>query len=80
MSMRTLIEINHDYAFDITHGLIPALQRYVASGSKDDAEALSRFGVKVIGMRHHADKFIIDGRTDGFPAQFLAHSDHPGGG
>jgi len=69
--MRTLIEINHDYAYDVTHGLIPVLQRYLASGSRDDAEALERFGVRVIGMRHHADKFVISAKADGFPPQYL---------
>lgn len=71
MSMRTLIELNHDYDWFDNLEAVAWLRRYRASGSREDAEALERFGIKVIGMRHHADKFIIDGRADGFPPHYL---------
>ncbi len=71
MSIRTLIEINHDYAHKVTLDVVPFLQQYLASGAKDDAARLERFGIKVVGMRHHADKFVIDARADGFPPKYL---------
>ena len=71
MSIRTLVELNHDYDWFDTPEALAWLSRYRASGAKEDADALARFGVKVIGIRHHADKFIIDGKADGFPPQYL---------
>jgi hypothetical protein len=29
-------------------------------------------------MRHHADKFILDGTPDGFPPHYLDARDHKG--
>lgn len=74
MSNRSLIEINHDYWHVLdSHPLdfLAALQRYLSSADNDNAEALRRFGVKVVGMRHHSDKFVIDATAEGFPPQYL---------
>lgn len=69
MSMRTLIEINHDYCTRLNDpAFVTFLQRYLASGSKQDAENLRAYGVMVVGMRHHSCRFILDGTPDGFPA------------
>lgn len=60
MSARTLIEINHDYGHridDHPDRFLEALGAYIRSGSCDDAEGLERFGVRVFGVRHHADSF-----------------------
>lgn len=73
MSMRTLIELNHDYSDKLcSHELQAFLRYYLASGSKRDAEALERFGAKVVAMRHHSDNWIVDGNADGFPPRYLS--------
>ena len=74
MSIRTLIEINHDYTARDSDGLLAALQLYLNSASREHAEALERYGIRVIGMRHHADNFILRGTPDGFPPQYLVET------
>lgn len=76
MSMRTLIEINHDYG-DRMGDLLPFLERYISSASRESAEELERFGVRVIGMRHHSCRFIIEGEPDGFPPHYLNNPAQP---
>ena len=72
MSNRTLIELNHDYQHELGSAEFAQLLRnYLGSGHKDDAVALERFGARVVGIRHHADKFIIDANADGFPPLYL---------
>lgn len=66
MSIRTLVEINHD----MTHrmeDLLPVLTRYLCSGSAEDAERLERFGFNVIGQRHHSAAYHLREEPDGFP-------------
>lgn len=70
MSNRTLLEINHDYEGRIDD-LLPALRRYLCSGSREHAEDLEMFGVRVLGMRHHSGNFVIEGEPDGFPVRHL---------
>lgn len=70
MSLRTLIEINHDYTHRMDD-LMPVLRRYLSSGDRETAAELERFGFRVVGMRHHADKFIVQGEPDGFPVRHL---------
>ena len=36
------------------------LQDYLRSGSKEDAQKLERYGIRVFGMRHHSDGFTIE--------------------
>lgn len=67
MSIRSLIEINHDYAPN--ERAIEALNRYLASGAKEHAEALLPFGIRVLGIRHHSGQFYLDGEPDGFPVK-----------
>lgn len=71
MSIRSLIEINHDLVH--TEGdqtaFLRALQMFVNSGSKSDALELERFGLKVIGQRHHSSVFYIEDTADGFPVK-----------
>lgn len=72
MSLRTLIEINHDVAGREDTGLLVALARYVRSANREHAEALEQYGLRVIGMRHHSGNFIIEGdEPDGFPVKFM---------
>lgn len=71
MSNRTLIEINHDRLPEMGDDFLQALQRYVRSANWETAADLDRYGVHVIGMRHHSGNFIIDGTPDGFPVQHL---------
>lgn len=70
MSNRTLIEINHDFAAYLNNPeFVIRLRQYLSSASKEAAAALSPFGVKVLGMRHHSDQFYIEGEPDGFPVK-----------
>jgi hypothetical protein len=71
VSNRTLFEINHDYAVRDQTDLLPALQRYLSSGDRQSAEELERFGIRVIGMRHHSGKYIIRDEVEGFPPTYL---------
>jgi hypothetical protein len=75
MSNRSLIEINHDFAGEIGSDTFrAALRRYLNSADRETAEALEPFGVRVIGLRHHSNKFIVSGVPDGFP---VFHLDQP---
>lgn len=73
MSIRTLIEINHDYGRDICKPeLLGLLQRAINCAGRDEHQALedgTHGGVRVIATRHHADPFWIREGTDGFPAK-----------
>lgn len=71
MSLRTLLEINHDAAITDDLTLLTALQRYVSSASPRTAAELERFGIKVVGMRHHSSAFVVPDGTDGFPVAYL---------
>lgn len=75
MSIRSLIEINHDRCGTMSladrEAFLEALDAYVASGSQRTAEPLERFGLRVVGMRHHSNNYVIDGKAEGFPAQYL---------
>lgn len=74
MSIRSLLEFNHDYAHEITNdpaAFIAALRRYQNCADRETAAPLERFGVRRVSTRHHADKFHIDEREDGFPARYF---------
>lgn len=64
MSIRTLIEINHDNEIGIEE--LAAIQQYRRTGHPDDAERLEDMGVRVIASRHHADDYRIPAGTWGF--------------
>lgn len=66
MSVRTLIELNHDCVRNDS-ALVEALARYAASGTREDAEALERFGLTVLGLRHHSGRYYVESEPDGFP-------------
>lgn len=74
MSNRSLIEINHDHWDAIKHDpdqFVRCLIRYLHSGSRETGKALEGFGVKVIGMRHHSENFIVEANAEGFPVWML---------
>lgn len=72
MSNRSLIEINHDFCSDLGDPMfVRALQRYLRSASRENADGLRPWGARVVGMRHHSTNFIIDGTPDGFPVMHL---------
>lgn len=83
MSNRTLIEINHDYCYQIEQGgalFLSLLRQYLRSGDKQRMnEHLERFGVRVITMRHHSEPFYIEEGTDGFPANYVSKDWKPEG-
>lgn len=62
MSNRTLIELNHDFTHYVEgepEAFARALAAYARSASKENAEKLERWGVKVFGMRHHSEGYRI---------------------
>jgi hypothetical protein len=70
MSIRSLIEINHDFTWRLDDpAFVAALQRYLASACRETASDLERFGVHVITSRHHSGRYYVDPRIDGFPVQ-----------
>ena len=71
MSNRSLIEINHDFAGELGDEFLQCLGYYLKSGSQEDADWLKRFGVRVIGMRHHSGSYALRGTPEGFPPQYL---------
>lgn len=78
MSNRSLIEINHDFGpLDGDLHFVAALAHYLRCADNRTAERLERWGVKVISMRHHSEKFIIDGEAEGFPPQYLTKAKAP---
>lgn len=81
MSNRSLLEFNHDYAGDIKNdstAFLETLRRYLNSADQGHAAALERFGVRRVSIRHHADKFHISDREDGFPASYYDRSERSG--
>lgn len=74
MSNRSLIEFNHDFAGDLSVEFVAALRRYLNSASRESAEGLERYGVRVVGMRHHSSSYVMDGTPDGFPPQYLTRA------
>lgn len=82
MSIRTLIEINHDSANDIVRGkdtFMQLLGMLLRGGDREAIEALKDdWGVHVVSQRHHADTFYIDEREDGFPAKYVNRSERTG--
>lgn len=71
MSIRSLIEFNHDFTGQVDDGFLMALKAFGASGSPEAADALRRYGVRVISQRHHSSTYYIAGDVDGFPAKHL---------
>jgi hypothetical protein len=59
MSQRTIIEVNHDRAHLVgvedAQRFADALNRAVASGSRESWEPLERWGFKRIVQCHHSD-------------------------
>ena len=67
MSIRTLIEINHDRTWDIDEEFLADLRGYLSGGSIRCAEALEQRGLRVIAQRHHSSDFHFDpNKVDGF--------------
>lgn len=60
MSIRTLIEINHDYTWDMTPEFLANLQGYLSGGSTRCRDALEAGGIRIISQRHHSSDFYFD--------------------
>lgn len=59
MSVRTIVELNHDYTHRIEQdpeAFVALLVRYLSSAGPDNAEPLERFGVRVAWWGHHSDE------------------------
>lgn len=71
MSIRSLIEINHDFCGDLDGKLVETLQRYLRSGSREYADELDRYGIRVISQRHHSGTYYVESEPDGFPVKMV---------
>lgn len=78
MSLRSLIEINHDFTWRLDDPeFVDLLCRYLSSGDRRTADDLRRFGVTVISQRHHSADYHISGRPDGFGRILDANDTQP---
>lgn len=60
MSIRTIIEINHDYLHDLTDEKWEELKRYLRSGggpASPDRHLVP--GIRVLGQRHHSEELKL---------------------
>ena len=58
MSIRTIVEINHDFGHQIERNpeaFLRALRHYINSTSERNGAELERFGVRVAWSGHHSD-------------------------
>jgi hypothetical protein len=58
MSVRTIVEINHDYVCeteDLQRMFVAKLQNALRSGSDNDWEKLRSYGFKFVVQCHHSD-------------------------
>lgn len=67
MSLRTVIEINNDYAFRLDRGgleFMDALHSALLSGSDEAWDRLARYGVTRLVEHHHSDEreILVNGR------------------
>lgn len=68
MSMRTILEINHDMGVSIERdpaGFVAALVAMIGSASPRTYEPLKRYGVKAVLTVHHTTsrELVIDGKA-----------------
>ena len=63
MSLRTIVEINHDYLNDLVHKpeIFQTFINSVARGERSDIDVP---GIRVVGHRHHGDPLLL---KIGFP-------------
>jgi len=67
MSIRTLIEINHDFTWRMDDEFLASLRGYLSGGSTRCADDLRAHGIRVIAQRHHSSDFHVDPeKVEGF--------------
>jgi hypothetical protein len=68
MSIRTIFEINHDYAHKIDNepeAFLTILRHYLNSGSKREAEALELYGLRRAWCGHHStERRVVTAHDD----------------
>ena len=68
MSIRTLIEINHDFTGYINSDALDVLRLYLASGDHERyRDPLRRFGIMLIASRHHSTDYRLPDKVEGLP-------------
>jgi hypothetical protein len=70
MSMRTIVEFNHDYAHVISGSpeeFVQLLRYALNSGDKREWDELDRFGVRRAVMTHHSSDRAAVVNGDEFP-------------
>lgn len=81
MSVRSLIELNHDLADRMGDpAFLVVLENYLRSTSDENAMALSRFGARVLSERHHSSAYHMRGEPDGFPVRHIPDTKKPATG
>jgi len=71
MSIRTIIEINHDYAHDILsmpaemfRGLIMQMALNQAADQDEIERQCEANGISILGSRHHSDYMTVEVKSD----------------
>lgn len=63
MSIRTVFEVNHDFAHRIEQDraeFVGRLLDYVRGGGQDDLGELEYFGLRHLGQRHHTEPIRVE--------------------
>ncbi len=63
MSIRTIVEFNHDMAHQISGNpeeFVSLLGQALNSGSNECWERLSRFGIRAVNGRHHSVRATVE--------------------
>lgn len=74
MSQRSIVEINHDFSYEIeAHPDVFAalITQALSSGSADDWKPLERFGFKRAVQRHHTERCRISVGADAFKREHV---------
>lgn len=67
MSIRSLIEINHDFTPYLEGGFLVRLKDYLNSGDSRSADVLTAYGVQLLSQRHHSSEYRLEPHAPGFP-------------
>ena len=75
MSQRSVIEINHDYCYEIARdpeAFVKALDMALGSGSAQSWEPLRRFGIRRATQHHHSSTAVAVVTAEGGHISYVA--------
>lgn len=72
MSVRTIVEFNHDHVRNIFENgpeFLVSLRLALSSGDNESWDGLRRYGIRKVVVAHHSDdrKVTINGRSHDIP-------------